>query len=156
VRNEWTVECIVNLQDRCVTAAHATRETSPAASAPAPTQGFAIGTTTVFRYIREALDVLAALAPTLRDAVTVWFLAACIAEFSDACGGVRDEWGTLTEKEQMAPFNFFAVHESLPFAELGYTEETTRDALPAAAREFRETIGIGKLRATAAKITAGL
>lgn len=36
-----------------------------------PTQGFAIGTTTVFRYIREALDVLAALAPTLRDAVTV-------------------------------------------------------------------------------------
>jgi hypothetical protein len=71
VRNEWTVECIVNLQDRCVTAAHATRETSPAASAPAPTQGFAIGTTTVFRYIREALDVLAALAPTLRDAVTV-------------------------------------------------------------------------------------
>src|SRR3954451_7087271 len=33
--------------------------------------GFAIGTTTVFRYIREALDVLAALAPTLRDAVTV-------------------------------------------------------------------------------------
>jgi DDE superfamily endonuclease/Helix-turn-helix of DDE superfamily endonuclease len=33
--------------------------------------GFAIGTTTVFCYIREALDVLAALAPTLRDAVTV-------------------------------------------------------------------------------------
>ncbi len=42
--------------------------------------GFAIGTTTVFRYTREALDVLAqahqrervaALAPTLRDAVTV-------------------------------------------------------------------------------------
>ena len=33
--------------------------------------GFAIGTTTVFRYIREALDVLAALALTLRDAVTV-------------------------------------------------------------------------------------
>jgi hypothetical protein len=29
--------------------------------------GFAIGTTTVFRYIREALDVLAALTPTLRD-----------------------------------------------------------------------------------------
>lgn len=47
------------------------------------------------------------------------FLAACIAELSDACGGLRDEWGTLTEKEQMALFNFFAVHESLRFAELG-------------------------------------
>jgi hypothetical protein len=32
--------------------------------------GFGIGTTTVFRYIHEALDVLAALAPSLRDAVT--------------------------------------------------------------------------------------
>ena len=33
--------------------------------------GFAIGMTTVFRYVREALDVLAALALTLRDAMTV-------------------------------------------------------------------------------------
>ncbi len=33
--------------------------------------GFAIGMATVFRYIRAALEVLAALAPTLRDAVTV-------------------------------------------------------------------------------------
>jgi hypothetical protein len=33
--------------------------------------GFGIGTTTVFRYIREALEVLAALAPSLSDAVTV-------------------------------------------------------------------------------------
>src|SRR6201991_3585274 len=33
--------------------------------------GFGVGTTTVFGYIREALDVLAALAPTLRDAVSV-------------------------------------------------------------------------------------
>jgi len=33
--------------------------------------GFAIGATTVFRYVREALDVLAALAPTLADAVQV-------------------------------------------------------------------------------------
>jgi hypothetical protein len=33
--------------------------------------GFGVGTTTVFRYIREALDVLAALAPTLCEAVTV-------------------------------------------------------------------------------------
>ena len=32
---------------------------------------FGIGTTTVFRYIREALDVLAALAPTLAQAVEV-------------------------------------------------------------------------------------
>ena len=31
--------------------------------------GFGVGTTTVFRYIREALDVLAALAPTLQHAV---------------------------------------------------------------------------------------
>jgi hypothetical protein len=31
--------------------------------------GFAIGVTTVFRYIQEALDTLAALAPSLRDAV---------------------------------------------------------------------------------------
>lgn len=31
--------------------------------------GFGIGTTTVFRYIREALEVLAALAPSLSDAV---------------------------------------------------------------------------------------
>ena len=30
--------------------------------------GFAVGATTVFRYVREALDVLAALAPTLTDA----------------------------------------------------------------------------------------
>ena len=33
--------------------------------------GFAIGATTLFRYVREALDVLAALAPTLTDAVQV-------------------------------------------------------------------------------------
>ena len=33
--------------------------------------GFGIGTTTVFRYIREALDVLSALAPTLPEAITV-------------------------------------------------------------------------------------
>ena len=31
--------------------------------------GFGIGTTTVFRHIREALDVLASLAPTLAQAV---------------------------------------------------------------------------------------
>jgi hypothetical protein len=31
--------------------------------------GFGIGTTTVFRYIREALDVLAALAVTLSQAI---------------------------------------------------------------------------------------
>src|SRR4051794_24150848 len=33
--------------------------------------GFEIGTTTVFRYIREATDALAALAPTLAEAVEV-------------------------------------------------------------------------------------
>jgi hypothetical protein len=33
--------------------------------------GFAIGTTTVFRYIREALDLLAAMAPTLAQAIEV-------------------------------------------------------------------------------------
>jgi hypothetical protein len=33
--------------------------------------GFGIGTTTVFRYIAEAIEVLAALAPTLRDAIAV-------------------------------------------------------------------------------------
>ena len=33
--------------------------------------GFDIGTTTVFRYVQEALEVLAALAPSLRDAVAV-------------------------------------------------------------------------------------
>jgi hypothetical protein len=32
--------------------------------------GFGIGTTTVFRYVREALDVLAALAPPLHQAMT--------------------------------------------------------------------------------------
>jgi hypothetical protein len=31
--------------------------------------GFGIGTTTVFRYIREALDILAALVPTLEQAI---------------------------------------------------------------------------------------
>jgi Helix-turn-helix of DDE superfamily endonuclease len=33
--------------------------------------GFGIGTTTVFRYIQEAMHVLAALAPALREAMTV-------------------------------------------------------------------------------------
>ncbi len=33
--------------------------------------GFAIGAATVFRYVGEALDVLAALAPTLTDAMHV-------------------------------------------------------------------------------------
>jgi hypothetical protein len=33
--------------------------------------GFGIGTTTVFRYIREALDVLATMAPTLDEAIDV-------------------------------------------------------------------------------------
>jgi hypothetical protein len=33
--------------------------------------GFGIGTTTVFRYLREALDVLAALAPSLQQAMLV-------------------------------------------------------------------------------------
>ena len=32
--------------------------------------GFGIGTTTAFRYIREALEILAALAPSLHDAIT--------------------------------------------------------------------------------------
>ena len=31
--------------------------------------GFGVGTTTVFRYVREAIEVLAALAPSLREAV---------------------------------------------------------------------------------------
>jgi hypothetical protein len=33
--------------------------------------GFAIGTTTVYRYPREALDLLAAMAPTLAEAIEV-------------------------------------------------------------------------------------
>jgi hypothetical protein len=33
--------------------------------------GFAIGTTAVFRYIREALDLLAAMPPTLVQAIKV-------------------------------------------------------------------------------------
>ena len=33
--------------------------------------GFGIGTTTAFRYIHEALEILAALAPSLHDAITV-------------------------------------------------------------------------------------
>src|SRR4051812_49884341 len=33
--------------------------------------GFGIGTTTVFRYLREALEVLAALAPSLQHAMRV-------------------------------------------------------------------------------------
>jgi hypothetical protein len=33
--------------------------------------GFGVGTTTVFGYVREALDVLAALVPTLAEAITV-------------------------------------------------------------------------------------
>jgi hypothetical protein len=34
-------------------------------------RGFAVGTTTVHRYLREGIDVLAALAPTLDQAITV-------------------------------------------------------------------------------------
>ena len=34
-------------------------------------RGFAVGTTTVYRYLREGLDVLAALAPTLSQAIDV-------------------------------------------------------------------------------------
>jgi hypothetical protein len=34
-------------------------------------RGFAIGTTTVYRYLREALDLLAAMAPTLAEAIEV-------------------------------------------------------------------------------------
>lgn len=33
--------------------------------------GFAIGTSTVYRYLREALDLLAAMAPTLQQAIEV-------------------------------------------------------------------------------------
>lgn len=33
--------------------------------------GFGIGTTTVFRFIREAVGVLAALAPSLREAISI-------------------------------------------------------------------------------------
>jgi hypothetical protein len=33
--------------------------------------GFAVGTTTVYRYLREALDLLAAMAPTLAQAVEI-------------------------------------------------------------------------------------
>ena len=39
--------------------------------------GFAIGTTTVFRYIREALDLLAAMAPTRAQAIEVARGKAC-------------------------------------------------------------------------------
>jgi len=34
-------------------------------------RGFAVGTTTVYRYLREGIDVLAAMAPTLEQAITV-------------------------------------------------------------------------------------
>src|SRR3712207_9084033 len=34
-------------------------------------RGFAVGTTTVYRYLREGLEVLAALAPTLDQAIAV-------------------------------------------------------------------------------------
>jgi hypothetical protein len=34
-------------------------------------RGFAVGTTTVYRYLREGLDVLAAMAPTLSQAIDV-------------------------------------------------------------------------------------
>ena len=34
-------------------------------------RGFAVGTTTVYRYLREGLDMLAELAPTLDQATTV-------------------------------------------------------------------------------------
>jgi hypothetical protein len=34
-------------------------------------RGFAVGTTTVYRYLREGLDVLAAMAPTLDQAIAV-------------------------------------------------------------------------------------
>ncbi len=33
--------------------------------------GFAIGTSTVYRYLREALELLAAMAPTLAEAIAV-------------------------------------------------------------------------------------
>jgi hypothetical protein len=33
--------------------------------------GFTLGTSTVYRYIRDALDVLAAMAPTLQQAIEV-------------------------------------------------------------------------------------
>src|SRR5689334_9081482 len=47
------------------------RAGAPARRTPTWPSGFAIGATTVFRYVREALDVLAALAPTLTDAMQV-------------------------------------------------------------------------------------
>ena len=33
--------------------------------------GFGVGTTTVFRYVREGFDVLAAMAPTMQEALDV-------------------------------------------------------------------------------------
>ncbi len=36
-----------------------------------PACGFGIGTSTVYRYLREALDLLAAMAPTLEQAIEV-------------------------------------------------------------------------------------
>jgi hypothetical protein len=36
-----------------------------------PATGFGIGTTTVYRHLREALDLLAAMAPTLQQAIEV-------------------------------------------------------------------------------------
>src|SRR5215210_1531487 len=33
--------------------------------------GFGVGTTTVFRYLREGVDVLAAMAPTMQEALDV-------------------------------------------------------------------------------------
>lgn len=33
--------------------------------------GFRVGTSTVYRYVREALDLLAAMAPTLEQAIEV-------------------------------------------------------------------------------------
>ena len=48
--------------------------------------GFEIGTTTVFRYLREALDVLATLAPSLHEAVTVATGKAFVIEASGRFG----------------------------------------------------------------------
>ncbi|MGC0378685.1 hypothetical protein RKD28_006201 [Streptomyces sp. SAI-229] len=36
---------------------------------PRPAAGFGIGTTTAYRYVTEAVDLLTALAPALTDAV---------------------------------------------------------------------------------------
>ena len=58
--------------------------------------GFRVGTSTVYRYVREALELLAAMAPTLQQAIAVAAGKAFVILEARCCVSIGSAWPATT------------------------------------------------------------